>query len=166
MILFRVPPSQVSVAEARDHAQKGEGWTCFGGIGVESEEALDNADWLGAWAPGGGEQVMADDVGVPVEKGSRVVMQVHYNLLAGSRPDISSAQLRLAPATKKLDSLATMLLPAPVEMPCRPVHDQGPLCSRSASVADTEKRSARPRTTCTCSAAGCGRGPCRRATAR
>ncbi len=40
---------------------------------------------------------MAKDVGVPLEKGSRVIMQVHYNLLAGPRPDVSSAQLRLAP---------------------------------------------------------------------
>ena len=146
VILFRVPPTQVAAVEAKDRSEKGEGWTCFGGTGVESGAgadsgaALDNAGWLGAWAPGGGEQVMAKDVGVPLEKGSRVVMQVHYNLLAGPRPDVSSAQLRLAPATKKLASLETMLLPAPVELPCRPAHDQGPLCDRSASVSDTQKR--------------------------
>jgi hypothetical protein len=33
-----------------------------------------------------------------------------------------------------------MLLPAPVELPCRPAHDQGPLCERRASVEDTQKR--------------------------
>ena len=140
VILFRVPPGQVAAVEAKDRAEKGEGWTCFGGTGVEANEALDNAPWLGAWAPGGKEQVSAKDVGVPLAKGSRVIMQVHYNLLAGPRPDVSSAQLRLAPATKKLAPLETVLLPAPVELPCRPSHDQGPLCDRSASVADAQAR--------------------------
>jgi len=140
VILFRVPPDKVPAVEAKDRAEKGEGWTCFGGTGVESNEALDNAPWLGAWAPGGHEQVMAKGVGVPLQKGSRVIMQVHYNLLAGARPDISSTQLRLAPATKKLAALQTVLLPAPVELPCRPSHDQGRLCDRSASVADAQQR--------------------------
>jgi hypothetical protein len=140
VILFQVPPSQVAAVEARDRAQKGEGWTCFGGPGVDPSQALDNAGWLGAWAPGGGEQVLAKDVGIPLKKGSRVIMQVHYNLLAGTAPDVTSAQLRLAPTSKHLAPLQTMLLPAPVELPCRPAHDQGPLCQRRASVRDAQKR--------------------------
>src|SRR3954453_12095170 len=83
---------------------------------------------------------MAKDVGVPIEKGSRIIMQVHYNLLAGSRPDVSSAQLRVAPVSKKLAPLQTMLLPAPVEMPCRPAHNDGPLCDRAASLVDVRQR--------------------------
>jgi hypothetical protein len=67
-------------------------------------------------------------------------MQVHYNLLAGPRADISKAQLRLAPGTKRLAPLQTMLMPAPVELPCRPGHDRSPLCDRAAAVADVQKR--------------------------
>ncbi|MEP7092273.1 MAG: hypothetical protein ABI776_19380, partial [Nocardioidaceae bacterium] len=140
VILFRVPPASVAAVEAKDRSEKGEGWTCFGGTGVDSGSALDNAPWLGAWAPGGSEQVMAKDVGVPLQKGSRVIMQVHYNLLAGPRPDISSTVLRLAPGTTRLAPLETMLLPAPVELPCRPGHTASPLCDRTASVADAKKR--------------------------
>jgi hypothetical protein len=141
VILFRVPPDAVPAAEHQDAADPGEGWTCFGGTGLESGGAgLDNAPWLGAWAPGGKEQVMAKDVGVPLQKGSRVIMQVHYNLLAGPRPDTSAAQLRLAPGSTRLAALETMLLPAPVELPCRPGHARGPLCDRSAAVADAEHR--------------------------
>jgi hypothetical protein len=143
VILFRVPPSAVPAVEAKDAQDDGEGWTCFGGTGVgRADEAggLDDAPWLGAWAPGGAEQVMAKDVGVPLPQGSRVIMQVHYNLLAGPRPDVTSAQLRLAPGTKKLAALRTMLLPAPVELPCRPGHDQSALCDRTAAVADATKR--------------------------
>jgi hypothetical protein len=140
VILFRVPPSAVPAVEAQDRSQKGEGWTCFGGTGVDTTRSLTDAPWLGAWAPGGGEQVMPADVGVPLPKGSRIIMQVHYNLLAGPRPDVSSAQLRLAPGTKRLAPLETMLLPAPVELPCRPDHAQSPLCDRAAAVADAQKR--------------------------
>jgi hypothetical protein len=140
VILFRVPPESVSAVEEQDAADSGEGWTCFGGTGVERGGGLDDAPWLGAWAPGGSEQVMAKDVGVPMARGSRVIMQVHYNLLAGAKPDVSTAQLRVAPRTSQLAPLETMLLPAPVEMPCRPAHDDGPLCDRAASLVDVRRR--------------------------
>jgi hypothetical protein len=144
VILFRVPPSAVPAVEAKDAAQKGEGWTCFGGTGVQGADitggGLDDAPWLGAWAPGGGEQVLAKDVGVPLQRGSRVIMQVHYNLIPGPRPDVTSAVLRLAPGDKRLAALHTMLLPAPVELPCRPRHDSGRLCDRSAAVRDAQAR--------------------------
>jgi hypothetical protein len=140
VILFRVPPETVPAVEAQDAADPGEGWTCFGGTGVERGGGLDDAPWLGAWAPGGSEQVMAKDVGVPMAKGSRVIMQVHYNLLAGAEPDVSTAQLRVAPTSSKLAPLETMLLPAPVEMPCRPAHGDGPLCDRDKSLVDVRRR--------------------------
>ncbi len=142
VILFRVPPDNVDLAEESDAEDPGQGWTCFGAAGMGSAGNLDAAPWLGAWAPGGGETKMADDVGVPLEQGSRVIMQVHYNLLApdGPQPDVTAAKLRLAPATKDLASLETMLLPAPVELPCRPGRDDNPLCDRDAAVADVQKR--------------------------
>ncbi|NUR07369.1 MAG: hypothetical protein HOQ22_01440 [Nocardioidaceae bacterium] len=140
VILFRLPPGSEAAAEQMDESDPGEGWTCFGGTGLENEEAVQDAPWLGAWAPGGKEQVMARDVGVPMQAGSKVIMQVHYNLLAGPKPDVTSAQLRLAPGTKDLAALQTVLLPAPVELPCRPGHDQNRLCDRDAAVEDAETR--------------------------
>lgn len=139
-ILFRVPPEQVSRAQALDADQPGQGWTCFGGSGVDTRSAsLDRAPWLGAWAPGGSEQVLAPGLGMPLEKGSRVVLQVHYNLLAGRGPDTTAARLRVAPDDGTRRALQTVLLPAPVELPCRPGHP-GALCSRQASVADVTQR--------------------------
>jgi hypothetical protein len=140
VILFRVPPDQVAAAEAVDAETPGQGWTCFGGSGLDRVGGgLDDAPWLGAWAPGGGERVMADDIGIPLEAGSRIVMQVHYNLLAGTDPDQSSARLRLAEGSGDLEALETMLLPAPVELPCRP-GVEGPLCERDAAVLDAMDR--------------------------
>lgn len=140
VILFQVPPGAVSAAQAHDSSEPGQGWTCFGGSGLDGAGAsLDDAPWLGAWAPGGSEGVLAEDVGIPLEKGSRIVMQVHYNLLAGSGSDQSAARLRLAPGTKDLAPLETMLLPGPVELPCRP-GVEGRLCDRAAAAADVKAR--------------------------
>jgi hypothetical protein len=142
VILFRVGPDEIAEAKARDADAEGEGWTCFGGAGLSSEAAndpLESAPWLGAWAPGGGERVLAKDIGIPLEAGSRIIMQVHYNLLEASHPDTSSARLRLAPGSADLAALETMLLPAPVELACRS-GKTGPLCDRAAAVRDVSHR--------------------------
>ncbi len=140
VILFRVPPAHVAKAEALDAAEDDEGWTCFGGPGIDDFSNVDDAPWLGAWAPGGREAVHRSGYGVSLEEGSQIVMQVHYNLLAGAEADVSSTQLRLAPRSAGLESLHTMLLPGPVELPCRPAHDDGPLCDRDAALADLKER--------------------------
>ncbi len=141
VILFRVPTGEVARAEALDADTPGDGWTCFGNSGIAASGAeLDSAPWLGAWAPGGRETVFRRGLGVPLEKGARIVMQVHYNLLAGDGPDVSATQLRLAPASAPLASVETMLLPTPVELPCRAGHDHAVLCDRAAAVADVKAR--------------------------
>jgi len=140
VILFQVPPADVTRAQALDADTPGEGWTCFGDSGLTRGPALDNAPWLGAWAPGGREAVQPRGFGVLLKAGTQIVMQVHYNLLAGTGPDASSTLLRLAPADRAMTSVETMLLPAPVELPCRPDHADGPLCDRDAAVADVAAR--------------------------
>ena len=140
VILFRVPPADVAAAEEADAGSDGPGWTCFGGSGVGGFTDVDDAQWLGAWAPGGRESVLRPGLGTPLEKGSRIVMQVHYNLLAGDAADVSATQLRLARADAGIQPLGTMLMPAPVELPCRPGRDTSELCDRDAAVADVQAR--------------------------
>ena len=71
--------------------------------------------------------------------GSRIVMQVHYNLLNGRAADRSRAVLTLAPATAGLKPLQTMLLPAPVELACAR-RELGPLCNRDAALAELQRK--------------------------
>ena len=53
-------------------------------------------------------------------QGTRIVMQVHYNLLLGDGPDLSATQIRWTPkAGSDIQGVHTTLLPAPVELPCR-----------------------------------------------
>jgi hypothetical protein len=141
VILFKVSPDSVAEAETRDHASPDPGWTCFGGTGLSGEFGnLEDANWLAAWAPGGDETKIRDGYGVKLEAGSRIVMQVHYNLLKGAAPDLSATQLRWMPGDTDLTRLHTFLMPAPVELPCRPEHSDGELCDRDAALVDVRKR--------------------------
>ena len=152
VILFRVPADLVPEAEQKDASTPGQGWTCFGssGIGKGAGVEIDDAPWLGAWAPGGSEQVYGKGLGEELGKGSRVIMQVHYNLLAGQEP--RPQRHRAAGRTRRptdITALQTQLLPAPVELPCRPRAQRRPAVrpgrgrsptSRSASATARARR--------------------------
>lgn len=144
-ILYRVAPSQVDAALARDAKDEGDGWSCFGGPDLppaadgDAVSSLDTAPWLAAWAPGGREARYPEGTGVFIEAGSSVIMQVHYNLLGGTGGDATAVELRTVPGDSDLRRLETMLLPAPVELPCRD-DESGPLCDRGAAVKDTIER--------------------------
>ncbi len=143
-ILYRVRSQQITAAQQRDAGDPGQGWSCFGGpdlpnVGGDAVRSLDSAPWLAAWAPGGRESRYPEGTGVFLEKGSSVILQVHYNLLAGQGPDTTSVRLRTVPGDADLKPLETMLLPAPVELPCLP-GETGPLCEREAAVEDTIER--------------------------
>jgi hypothetical protein len=142
VILFRETQAQAAEAMRLDAQSPGVGWTCFGGTGISLssgaggvEAALNDANWISAWAPGWGGGRLPDGNGVPLPAGSRIVMQVHYNLLNGRTPDRSRAVLTVAPAASGLTPVKTMLLPAPVELACA-TSEHGPLCNRQAALAD------------------------------
>jgi cytochrome c553 len=139
VILFRVGAEQVGAAKSLDAGGAGPGWSCFGGTGLPPSDgagiadALNNANWIAAWAPGWGGNHLPDGIGVSLPKGSRIVMQVHYNLLNGRAPDRSRALLTIAPASEDLRPLQTMLLPGPVELACAK-GEHGKLCNRNQAL--------------------------------
>jgi hypothetical protein len=148
VILFKVPPDQIAQAEQLDARAPGLGWSCFGGTGIDFAQggtaqsvvrALDDAPWLAAWAPGAVSVRAPDGLGIPLTKGSRIIMQVHYNLLNGDRPDRSSAVLTTVPASAGLKRIDISLLPAPVELPC-PAGATARLCNRQAALDDLTRK--------------------------
>jgi hypothetical protein len=144
-ILFRVAPQQAAAARAKDAADPRPGWQCFGGPGLPATstnplDSLDAAPWLAGWAPGGKENVFPSGFGVPLTAGSLIVVQMHYNLRHAQGVDAAdSTHIRLRTTQAPLRPLTTMLLPAPVELPCPP-GASGSLCSRSVAVADVGGR--------------------------
>jgi len=142
-ILYRVDPEQTAAARAKDAADPRLGWSCFGGPGLPGNDTdlggLNSAPWVAAWATSGGEQRFAAGTGQRMRAGTRVILQMHYNLLNGGGADDTTVKLRVAAPGAKLQPLQTMLLPAPVELPC-PSGETGPLCDRNASVADVMRR--------------------------
>lgn len=141
VIVHKVDPDRVEEALALEAAEPDPGYSCFGGSGLESGpgDGLDRATWVGAWAPGGGERVLAEDLGIPLSLGSRLIVQMHYSVLNGSGTDQSKVRLRLVDDDGTKTPLETMLLPAPVELPCR-ARNQGGLCVRDRAVRDVMER--------------------------
>src|SRR5438067_12687450 len=148
VILFEATGENAVEARRLNDASGGNGWTCFGGPGLsETHPTADSASndrlgappWISAWVPGHATNDLPRGTGVLVHAGAAIVMQVHYNLIHKAKRDRSSAVLRFAPAaTTKLTPLNTILIPAPVELPCpRNVHSS--LCSRDAAVQQAVK---------------------------
>jgi hypothetical protein len=66
-------------------------------------------------------------------------MQIHYNLLRGDKPVRAKLKLYTVPASTHLKPLSLDLLPAPPDIPC-PAGVTGPLCNRTASLANLGQR--------------------------
>ena len=76
VIAFLIGPEKAAEYEALDAESEIPGYTCFGGPGGNVSSAV---GWIGAWAPGdpGGDTPVG--TGIPVQPGSKVALQVHYD---------------------------------------------------------------------------------------
>jgi mono/diheme cytochrome c family protein len=143
VILFEASGVNADDARRLNAASGGKGWTCFGGPGLsETRPTADSASndrlgappWIAAWVPGHETNDTPPGTGVLVHKGAAIVMQVHYNLIRKAKPDRSRAVLKFLPTERgQLTELNTILVPAPVELPC-PRGVRSRLCSREVAV--------------------------------
>ncbi len=80
-------------AVAKDSAEPGEGWTCFGASGI------DKAVLIGGWVPGTAKVSYPAGTGIALPAGKVFAMQIHYNTSAASRsPDTTTVKLQYARA--------------------------------------------------------------------
>ena len=78
-------------AVAKDNAEAGEGWTCFGASGIN------NADLIGGWVPGTANVRYPSGTGIPLAAGKVFAMQIHYNTSTTTRaPDTTTVKLQYA----------------------------------------------------------------------
>jgi mono/diheme cytochrome c family protein len=149
VILFEAAGENATEARRLNEASRGKGWTCFGGPGLSethptgdsaSGDRLGAPPWISAWVPGHTTNDLPQGTGVLVHAGAAIVMQVHYNLIHKPKLDRSRAVIRFAPAAvTKLTPLNTILIPAPVELPC-PHGVRSTLCSRDVAVQQEIKK--------------------------
>ena len=107
VLLYRVDAADVAELEAKDAAEPGPGYTCFGGPGVGGGETI------AGWVPGQQPLVFPPNSALPIPAGSRIVMQMHYNTLglAADAPvpaDATRAELWTLPAGTTPQSVITI----------------------------------------------------------
>ena len=142
-ILFQVKAKDLAQAITLD--DNGKGWPCFGGTGTGSAfSSFLTTPWLSSWAPGRDKDQMPKGYATPIARGDRIVLQIHYNLLAAPHGKIHSDQSKVLITSvlakgSHLKILSAELVAAPVELAC-PKGVTGNLCDRRKSLADLAMR--------------------------
>ncbi|RMH44991.1 MAG: monooxygenase [Deltaproteobacteria bacterium] len=96
VIAYYATPEQAQAYYDLDAEDPQPGYQCFGGPGGPAQT------WIGGWAPGGQGFDMPPGTGMPIEPGSLIVLQVHYNTLyEAPQPDITSVQFKLEDAVDR-----------------------------------------------------------------
>jgi mono/diheme cytochrome c family protein len=141
VLLFVVGAESVGAAVARDRAEDGPGWTCFGGPGVDGTgAALTGA--LGFWVPGTTVDLFPAGTGRLLRAGSQLIMQVHYNTAhpqAGGA-DATRVGLYLASEDAAMTPLVALISVAPVEIRCPGPYpqDANDPCNRNYALRHTD----------------------------
>jgi hypothetical protein len=111
MIVFGALPRDAATVDAWDAAEPGPGYTCYGGPSATGSTDI-AARFLAGWAPGSSGADLPEGTGQFVEAGSRLIVQIHYNLRSTApRPDNSIVELKVD------DSVAKQAASAPVVNP-------------------------------------------------
>lgn len=135
-LAFRVRAGGRDALAARDAADPGPGWQCYvgvGGGGIVGAPGSDATQFM-AWAPGQDPSRFPEGVGLKMEAGDQIVVQIHYHFEHSAPPDRSRMVLDLAdgdPAAMQETSHDVYL--APAEIPCAR-WESGPLCDRNAVI--------------------------------
>jgi copper type II ascorbate-dependent monooxygenase-like protein len=89
VLAFLATPDRVGEFQALDDADAAPGYKCFGGPGGI-------AQGFGGWVPGSHGGDFPTGTGLPVDPGSKIILQIHYNVRAGPGPsDRTAIQLKL-----------------------------------------------------------------------
>jgi len=143
-ILYRVSSMNIAPTEILDAESAELGWPCFGDTGIPGATAFTPASpssWISFWAPGGNFKSYPTGTGMKFNAGDQFVLQSHFMVLPGSTEaeKKASMKIKIEYAESTLAELKTMLVAAPIEVPCA-LNESGPLCNRDAALADLAKR--------------------------
>jgi len=90
VLLYSMADASLQAALTADAEEDGPGYTCFGGPNPSSTGGAGTAlngnrfpNQVGAWVPGMNPRPLPDESAMLVTRGSRIIMQVHYNTIGG-----------------------------------------------------------------------------------
>lgn len=93
-----------------DAADPGPGYSCFGGPAASGSDLQVPVQQLAQWVPGNAGTDFPAGTGLRVLPGSKIVLQLHYNLPAGNeRADQTSIAFKLDAAVEKRAAFAPWL---------------------------------------------------------
>lgn len=101
VIAYEVPESDAALIRGKDVG--GQGYTCFGAPGTTAPPVT-----LVGWAPGSLGNRMPEGTALRLRKGSLVVVQIHYNVMAGpGQTDRTTMALEITdtPPSRELHAL-------------------------------------------------------------
>jgi mono/diheme cytochrome c family protein len=111
MIVFVAQARDAATVDAWDEGDPGAGYGCYGGPSATGSTDI-AARFLAGWAPGSSGADLPEGTGQLVDAGSRLIVQIHYNLESTTpRPDHSVVELKVD------DSVAKRAASAPVVNP-------------------------------------------------
>jgi len=115
VLAFLATPDRVAQFQALDDADPAPGYKCFGGPGGVAQA-------LGAWAPGSNGGDFPADTGLRVPAGSKIILQIHYNVTGGlGRYDQTAIELKVDPAVTRTAFLLPWANPAWVNGQAMPI---------------------------------------------
>ncbi|MBA2359329.1 MAG: hypothetical protein H0V79_00090 [Actinobacteria bacterium] len=96
IILYLVAPGNAGTLDAWQREDSRPGYGCYGGPSATGRQSF-GFQFLAGWVPGSFGTDFSPGTGIRVAPGSRLVLQVHYNLQSTpkARPDRSTVQLKL-----------------------------------------------------------------------
>jgi hypothetical protein len=111
MIVFVAQARDAATVDSWDLADPGAGYGCYGGPSATGSTDI-AARFLAGWAPGSSGADLPDRTGQLVEAGSRLIVQIHYNLESTTpRPDHSVVELKVDDAVAKRAASAPVVNP-------------------------------------------------------
>ena len=96
IIVFLAPPADAARVDAWEAADRRPGYSCYGGPSATGRTTDVTAQFVAGWAPGMLGTDLPRGTGIRILPGSRLVVQIHYNLDSTKpRPDRSVIELKL-----------------------------------------------------------------------
>jgi hypothetical protein len=121
VLIFALNSEQSAQAEALDAAEAGEGYSCFGGPLPSDGGAMTAASLvsqLASWVPGSEPRILPGEFGIPINPGSRLVMQVHFSAVGGDpQPDLSALELGLTQTAPEFNLRTVPLAIPEIDIP-------------------------------------------------